>query len=99
MTGIYATNSPEACQYVASDSKANIIVVENQKQLDKILLVPLLKIYIHKSLYPHAKYAVLNFSRLTLQIRDRLPHLKAIVQYSGHPQQKISNLYSVSHTT
>ncbi|XP_074488986.1 long-chain-fatty-acid--CoA ligase ACSBG1 [Sebastes fasciatus] len=65
MTGIYATNSPEACQYVASDSKANIIVVENQKQLDKIL-----------------------------QIRDRLPHLKAIVQYSGRPLQKISNLYS-----
>lgn len=43
MTGIYATNSPEACQYVAVDSKANIIVVENQKQLDKILQVSLLK--------------------------------------------------------
>uniref|UniRef100_A0A3B4YUH0 Acyl-CoA synthetase bubblegum family member 1 n=1 Tax=Seriola lalandi dorsalis TaxID=1841481 RepID=A0A3B4YUH0_SERLL len=65
MTGIYATNSPEACQYVASDSKANIIVVENQKQLDKIL-----------------------------QVCDRLPHLKAIVQYSGQLQQKLSNLYS-----
>ncbi|KAM4618244.1 long-chain-fatty-acid--CoA ligase ACSBG1 [Polymixia lowei] len=65
MTGIYATNSPEACHYVASDSKANIIVVENPKQLDKIL-----------------------------QIRDRLPHLKAIVQYSGPLQQKLSNLYS-----
>ncbi|XP_041852220.1 long-chain-fatty-acid--CoA ligase ACSBG1 isoform X2 [Melanotaenia boesemani] len=64
MTGIYATNSPEACHYVASDSKANIIVVENQKQLDKIL-----------------------------QVRDRLPHLKAIVQYSGQLQQ-ISNLHS-----
>ncbi|KAM3870635.1 long-chain-fatty-acid--CoA ligase ACSBG1 [Diretmus argenteus] len=65
MTGIYATNSPEACYYVASDSKANIIVVENQKQLDKIL-----------------------------EIRDRLPHLKAIVQYSGPLQQKLSDLYS-----
>ncbi|XP_034060842.1 long-chain-fatty-acid--CoA ligase ACSBG1 [Gymnodraco acuticeps] len=65
MTGMYPTNSPEACQYVASDSKANIIVVENQKQLDKIL-----------------------------QIRDRLPHLKAIVQFSGNPQQRISNIYS-----
>lgn len=39
MTGIYATNSPGACHYVASDSKANIIVVENQKQLEKILQV------------------------------------------------------------
>ncbi|KAM9376062.1 long-chain-fatty-acid--CoA ligase ACSBG2 [Pholidichthys leucotaenia] len=65
LTGVYATNSPEACHYVASDSKANIIVVENQKQLDKIL-----------------------------QIRDRLPHLKAIVQYSGELQQQIPDLYS-----
>uniref|UniRef100_A0A3Q3XCS0 long-chain-fatty-acid--CoA ligase n=1 Tax=Mola mola TaxID=94237 RepID=A0A3Q3XCS0_MOLML len=38
-TGIYATNSPEACQYVAADSEANILVVEDQKQLDKILKV------------------------------------------------------------
>ncbi|MFT7806763.1 long-chain-fatty-acid-CoA ligase ACSBG1 [Arapaima gigas] len=63
MTGIYATNSPEACHYVASDSRANIIVVENQKQLDKILQVV-------------------------------LPHLKAIVQYSGPLQKKLANLYS-----
>lgn len=39
--GIYTTSGPEACAYVASDCKANIIVVENQKQLDKILQVPL----------------------------------------------------------
>ncbi len=38
-TGIYTTNNPEACQYVAHNCKANIIVVENQKQLDKILQV------------------------------------------------------------
>ncbi|XP_062402556.1 long-chain-fatty-acid--CoA ligase ACSBG1 [Sardina pilchardus] len=65
MTGIYATNSPEACHYVASDSKADIIVVENQKQLDKIL-----------------------------QIKEQLPHLKAIVQYSEPLQNKLPNLYS-----
>ncbi|KAM6350662.1 LOW QUALITY PROTEIN: long-chain-fatty-acid--CoA ligase ACSBG1 [Alca torda] len=35
-TGIYATNSPEACHYIAHDSKTNIMVVENQKQLEKI---------------------------------------------------------------
>lgn len=39
MAGIYTTNSPDACLYVANDSKANVIVVENQKQLDKILQV------------------------------------------------------------
>ena len=37
--GIYTTNSPEACYFVASDSKANIIVVENKVQLQKILKV------------------------------------------------------------
>lgn len=37
--GIYTTNSPEACQYVAENCRANIIVVENHKQLQKILQV------------------------------------------------------------
>uniref|UniRef100_A0A665X032 long-chain-fatty-acid--CoA ligase n=1 Tax=Echeneis naucrates TaxID=173247 RepID=A0A665X032_ECHNA len=60
-TGIYTTNSPEACQYVLANSEANILVVENQKQLEKIL---------------------------------QLPHLKAIVQYSGEPLHKAPFLYS-----
>ena len=38
-TGIYTTNSPEACYFILDDSKANIVVVEDQKQLDKILEV------------------------------------------------------------
>ncbi|XP_072752863.1 very long-chain-fatty-acid--CoA ligase bubblegum [Anoplolepis gracilipes] len=36
-TGIYTTNSSEACQYCAEHSRANIIVVEDTKQLEKIL--------------------------------------------------------------
>uniref|UniRef100_A0A1A8NAW8 long-chain-fatty-acid--CoA ligase n=1 Tax=Nothobranchius rachovii TaxID=451742 RepID=A0A1A8NAW8_9TELE len=36
-TGIYTTNSPETCQYVAANCEADVLVVENQKQLDKIL--------------------------------------------------------------
>lgn len=39
VTGIYTTNSPEACHYIAHDCRANIVVVENQKQLDKIIQV------------------------------------------------------------
>ncbi|KAL3290030.1 hypothetical protein HHI36_023402 [Cryptolaemus montrouzieri] len=35
-SGIYTTNSPEACYHCASVSKANIIVVEDEKQLAKI---------------------------------------------------------------
>ncbi|XP_037338061.2 long-chain-fatty-acid--CoA ligase ACSBG2-like [Pungitius pungitius] len=64
-TGIYTTNSPEACQYVAANSEANVLVVENQKQLDKVL-----------------------------QVKDHLPHLKAIVQYKGELQQKAPFLYT-----
>ncbi|KOC68404.1 Long-chain-fatty-acid--CoA ligase ACSBG2 [Habropoda laboriosa] len=37
--GIYTTNSPEACQYCAENSRANIIVVEDTKQLEKILQI------------------------------------------------------------
>lgn len=39
VTGIYTTSSPEACQYIAQDSHANVIVVDSQKQLEKILKV------------------------------------------------------------
>lgn len=65
--GIYTTNSPEACQHCANCSRANIIVVEDEKQLEKILAV-----------------------------RDNLPDLKAIVQYSGQPSAP--GVYSVSTT-
>ncbi|XP_008331216.1 long-chain-fatty-acid--CoA ligase ACSBG2-like isoform X2 [Cynoglossus semilaevis] len=63
--GIYTTNSPEACQYVAENCKANVIVVENHKQLEKIL-----------------------------QIEDKLPHLKAIIQYKDALKEKRPNLYT-----
>ncbi|NXK38829.1 ACBG2 ligase, partial [Piprites chloris] len=65
--GIYTTNSPEACHYVAKNCNADVIVVENQKQLQKIL-----------------------------EIEDRLPHLKAIVQYGEEIKEKRPNLYSWS---
>lgn len=54
--GIYPTNSAEACKYVLANCKANIVVVEDEKQLAKILLV-----------------------------KDSLPELKQIVQYTGKP--------------
>lgn len=39
VTGIYTTSSPEACQYIAHDCRANVIVVDTQKQLEKILKI------------------------------------------------------------
>ena len=37
--GIYTTNSPEACKYIAINCRANILVVEDEKQLDKIMSI------------------------------------------------------------
>ena len=37
--GIYSTNSPEATQYNAVDSRANILVVDDDKQLQKVLKI------------------------------------------------------------
>ncbi|NWI48927.1 ACBG2 ligase, partial [Calyptomena viridis] len=65
--GIYTTNSPEACHYVAESCSANVIVVENHKQLQKIL-----------------------------EVENKLPHLKAIVQYGEELKEKRPNLYSWS---
>ncbi|KAL4608362.1 long-chain-fatty-acid-CoA ligase ACSBG2 isoform X1 [Arapaima gigas] len=63
--GIYTTNSPEACQYVAENCQANILVVENHKQLQKIL-----------------------------QVQDKLPHLKAVIQYKDALKEKRPNLFT-----
>lgn len=57
--GIYTTNSPEACQYCAENSKANIIVVEDEHQLQKILKVknnlPYLKAIVQYDGIPNTK--------------------------------------------
>lgn len=37
--GIYSTNNADACRYVALNSQCNVIVVENNQQLKKILQV------------------------------------------------------------
>ncbi|KAM9183430.1 long-chain-fatty-acid--CoA ligase ACSBG1 isoform 2-T2 [Dugong dugon] len=51
VTGIYTTISPEACRFIAHDCRANVIVVDTQKQLEKIL-----KIWKH---LPHLKAVVI----------------------------------------
>lgn len=102
-TGIYTTNSPEACQYVAANCEANILVVENQKQLDKILQVKsfitalALCVPVMAICKDRKKYLLMWFTLICLsqQIKDHLPHLKAIVQYKGELQQKTSFLYTV----
>ncbi|KAG5679845.1 hypothetical protein PVAND_009382 [Polypedilum vanderplanki] len=39
ITGIYTTNSPDACHHILESSKANIVVVDNDEQLQKILKI------------------------------------------------------------
>ena len=65
--GIYTTNSAEACEYVVSNCKANIVVVENDVQMQKIL-----------------------------KVKANLPHLKAIIQYTGEIKDKLEITYTVS---
>nr|XP_006627278.1 PREDICTED: long-chain-fatty-acid--CoA ligase ACSBG2-like isoform X1 [Lepisosteus oculatus]XP_015195068.1 PREDICTED: long-chain-fatty-acid--CoA ligase ACSBG2-like isoform X1 [Lepisosteus oculatus]XP_015195074.1 PREDICTED: long-chain-fatty-acid--CoA ligase ACSBG2-like isoform X1 [Lepisosteus oculatus]XP_015195078.1 PREDICTED: long-chain-fatty-acid--CoA ligase ACSBG2-like isoform X1 [Lepisosteus oculatus] len=61
--GIYTTNSPEACQYVAHNCEANVLVVENRKQLEKILKV--------KDQLPHLK-AIVQYKD---ELEEKLPNL------------------------
>ena len=59
--GVYTTNSPEACRYLASDCKAQIIVVEDEVYLDKFLAV--------KRFLPDIKVTTLNCTKcLTLTV-------------------------------
>nr|XP_057927384.1 long-chain-fatty-acid--CoA ligase ACSBG2-like [Doryrhamphus excisus] len=62
-TGIYTTNSPAACQDVAANSEANILVVENHMQLQKILQV--------KHELTHLK-AIVQYKG---ELQERLPSL------------------------
>jgi len=65
--GVYTTNSPEACHYVLESAGCQIVVVENDTQLKKIL-----------------------------QIRDRLPELRSIIQYKGEPPEDCLDVLTVS---
>lgn len=62
---MYTTNGVEACHHCLESSKANICVVEDDKQLQKIL-----------------------------EVKSKLPHLKAVIQYVGKPKE--SGVLSVS---
>nr|XP_033792951.1 long-chain-fatty-acid--CoA ligase ACSBG2-like isoform X2 [Geotrypetes seraphini] len=61
--GIYTTNSPEACRYVAENCEANILVVENHRQLAKILQV--------QDQLPHLK-AIIQYHE---ELKEKRPNL------------------------
>lgn len=37
--GIYTTNEPPACEFIIQDSSARVVVVDGQKQLDKVIAI------------------------------------------------------------
>ncbi|XP_061871214.1 long-chain-fatty-acid--CoA ligase ACSBG2 isoform X2 [Colius striatus] len=61
--GIYTTNSPEACHYIAESCSAHVLVVENHKQLQKILEIQ------HK--LPHLK-AIVQYGE---ELKEKRPNL------------------------
>lgn len=64
---MYTTNSAEACYYQLHSAKAQIVLVENDTQLQKIL-----------------------------QVKDRLPEIRAIIQYKGDPPEDRLEVLTVS---
>ncbi|XP_044161962.1 long-chain-fatty-acid--CoA ligase ACSBG2 isoform X3 [Bufo gargarizans] len=61
--GIYTTNSADACHYVAENCEANILVVENRKQLQKILQI--------QDQLPHLK-AIIQYKD---EIKEKQPNI------------------------
>lgn len=61
ISGIYTTNSPEACHHILESSRANILIVDDEKQMEKILKIkhklPFLKavVQIHSELDKNLK--------------------------------------------
>ncbi|GFG35279.1 hypothetical protein Cfor_01340, partial [Coptotermes formosanus] len=85
--GIYTTNSPEACHYCAVKCNADIIVVEDKKQLEKILIIrdklPALKAVVLCDGKPEAE-GVISWEEL-MKIGREEPdlHLNSILKTIG----------------
>nr|XP_060473456.1 long-chain-fatty-acid--CoA ligase ACSBG1 isoform X3 [Panthera onca] len=103
VTGIYTTSSPEACQYIAHDSRANIIVVDTQKQLEKILKIwknlPHLKAVVTYREAPARKMARVYTMHEVMGLGDELPEetLDAVIS-AQQPNQCCVLIYTSGTT-
>ncbi|XP_039072738.1 long-chain-fatty-acid--CoA ligase ACSBG1 [Hyaena hyaena] len=103
ITGIYTTSSPEACQYIAHDCQANIIVVDTQKQLEKILKIwknlPHLKSIVTYGEAPPRKMADVYTMEELMGLGDELPDetLDAIIS-AQQPNQCCVLIYTSGTT-
>lgn len=77
VTGIYTTSTPEACQYIAYDCRANVIVVDTQKQLEKILKIwknlPHLKAVVTYGEPPPERMASVHTMEEFMALGDQVP--------------------------
>ncbi|XP_029439096.1 long-chain-fatty-acid--CoA ligase ACSBG2-like isoform X2 [Rhinatrema bivittatum] len=78
--GIYTTNSPEACQYVADNCEANVLLVENHRQLAKILQV--------QDQLPHLK-AIIQYHDELKEKRPNLYTWKELMQLGSDVQDSL----------
>uniref|UniRef100_A0A667G995 Long-chain-fatty-acid--CoA ligase ACSBG1 n=1 Tax=Lynx canadensis TaxID=61383 RepID=A0A667G995_LYNCA len=103
VTGIYTTSSPEACQYIAHDCRANIIVVDTQKQLEKILKIwknlPHLKAVVTYREAPARKMARVYTMDEVMGLGDELPEetLDAVIS-AQQPNQCCVLIYTSGTT-
>ncbi|XP_063056785.1 long-chain-fatty-acid--CoA ligase ACSBG2-like [Engraulis encrasicolus] len=84
--GIYTTNSAEACQYVAENCQANILVVENHKQMQKILQV--------QDSLPHLK-AIIQYRD---ELKEKKPNLYTWAEFMAlgeeGPEEQLDDIIS-----
>ncbi|XP_032955893.1 long-chain-fatty-acid--CoA ligase ACSBG1 isoform X1 [Rhinolophus ferrumequinum] len=77
VTGIYTTSTPEACQYIAYDCRANVVVVDSQKQLEKILKIwknlPHLKAVVTYGEPPPERMANVHTMEEFMELGDQVP--------------------------
>ncbi|XP_076984681.1 long-chain-fatty-acid--CoA ligase ACSBG1 isoform X1 [Tamandua tetradactyla] len=103
VTGIYTTSSPEACHYIASDCRANIIVVDTQKQLEKILKIwknlPLLKAVVIYGEPPPKKMANVYTMEEFMELGNEVPEetLESIIN-AQQPNQCCVLVYTSGTT-
>ncbi|KAJ1212737.1 hypothetical protein NDU88_000386 [Pleurodeles waltl] len=87
--GIYTTSSADACQYVASNSEANILVVEDDYQLKKILQA--------QDQLPHLK-AIIQYND---DLKEERPNLYTWTEFmqlgSDIPDSELDDIITSQH--
>lgn len=103
VTGIYTTSTPEACQYIAYDCRANVIVVDTQKQLEKILKIwknlPHLKAVVTYGEPPPERMASVHTMEEFMQLGDQVPEADLDTVISAQQPNQCCVLVYTSGTT